>query len=102
MCRAHFALNRKIAFRTWRRVARSSHVSPPAPLIVEIRSGKRLVRLSVDLHGLQSTRGIKQEDNMSRFRMLDRLLDHDEGFREFFTFLTGGTSGHDHLNGTSG
>jgi Ca2+-binding RTX toxin-like protein len=39
---------------------------------------------------------------MSRFRMLDRLLDHDEGFREFFTFLTGGTSGHDHLNGTSG
>ncbi len=39
---------------------------------------------------------------MSRFRMLDRLLAHDDDFREFFVNLTGGTSGHDHLNGTSG
>jgi Ca2+-binding RTX toxin-like protein len=39
---------------------------------------------------------------MSRFRMLERLLAHDDDFREFFVGLTGGTSGHDHLNGTSG
>ena len=38
---------------------------------------------------------------MARFHMLDRLLAHDDDFREFFTAVTGGTSGHDHLNGTS-
>src|SRR5438093_925852 len=43
----------------------------------------------------------QQEDCMSRFRMLDRLLAHDDDFRDFFVGLTGGTSGHDHLNGTS-
>jgi Ca2+-binding RTX toxin-like protein len=37
---------------------------------------------------------------MARFHMLDRLLAHDDDFRDFFTALTGGTSGHDHLNGT--
>jgi Ca2+-binding RTX toxin-like protein len=38
---------------------------------------------------------------MSRFHMLDRMLAHDNHFREFMTAVTGGTSGHDHLNGTS-
>lgn len=39
---------------------------------------------------------------MSRFRMLERLLAHDDDFRDFFVSLTGGTSEHDHLNGTTG
>jgi len=39
---------------------------------------------------------------MSRYHMLDRVLSHDSNFRDFFVALTGGTSGHDHLNGTSG
>jgi hypothetical protein len=38
---------------------------------------------------------------MSRFDSLDRLLAHDDNFRELLTILTGDTSGHDHLNGTS-
>jgi hypothetical protein len=38
---------------------------------------------------------------MSRFQLLDRMLAHDDNFSEFFTTLTGGTSWHDHLNGTS-
>jgi RTX calcium-binding nonapeptide repeat (4 copies) len=38
---------------------------------------------------------------MSRFHMLDRMLAHDNHFRDFMTAVTGGTSGHDHLNGTS-
>jgi hypothetical protein len=38
---------------------------------------------------------------MSRFHMLDRMLAHDNHFREFMTAVTGGTSGHDHLNGTA-
>jgi Ca2+-binding RTX toxin-like protein len=39
---------------------------------------------------------------MARYDMLDRLLAHNNHFRDFFTALTGGTSGHDHLNGTTG
>lgn len=38
---------------------------------------------------------------MSRFHSLDRALAHDDNFREFFTNLTGGTSGLDLLNTTS-
>ncbi len=38
---------------------------------------------------------------MARFDMLDRLLSHDHQFRNLFVSMTGGTSGHDHLNGTA-
>jgi Ca2+-binding RTX toxin-like protein len=37
---------------------------------------------------------------MARFRMLDELLSHNRDFQDFFASMTGGTSGHDHLNGT--
>src|SRR5690348_3298398 len=37
---------------------------------------------------------------MPRFHMLEHLLSHDREFQDFFASLTGGTSGHDHLNGT--
>ncbi|WP_407159160.1 calcium-binding protein [Bradyrhizobium sp. STM 3557] len=37
---------------------------------------------------------------MPRFHMLDHLLSHNREFQDFFASLTGGTSGHDHLNGT--
>lgn len=37
---------------------------------------------------------------MARFRMLEELLSHNRDFQDFFASLTGGTSGHDHLNGT--
>jgi Ca2+-binding RTX toxin-like protein len=36
---------------------------------------------------------------MPRFHMLDHLLSHNREFQDFFVSLTGGTSGHDHLNG---
>src|SRR5712664_987266 len=36
---------------------------------------------------------------MPRFNMLERLL-HNSAFQDFFATMTGGTSGHDHLNGT--
>jgi hypothetical protein len=38
---------------------------------------------------------------MSRFDSLDRLLTHDDNFRELLTILSSDTSRHDHLNGTS-
>src|SRR5258708_4110948 len=37
---------------------------------------------------------------MARFNMMDRLL-HSSQFEDFFAAWTGGTSGHDHLNGTT-
>ena len=37
---------------------------------------------------------------MPRFNMLERLL-HDSHFEDFFAAMTGGSSGHDHLNGTT-
>jgi Ca2+-binding RTX toxin-like protein len=37
---------------------------------------------------------------MARFNMMDRLL-HDSRFEDFFASFTGGSSGHDHLNGTT-
>ena len=37
---------------------------------------------------------------MSRFHLLDRMLAHDDNFRDFFTTLTGGSASHDHLSGT--
>jgi Ca2+-binding RTX toxin-like protein len=37
---------------------------------------------------------------MARYGMLDRLLHSDQNFQDFFASMTGGTSGHDHLNGT--
>src|SRR5215468_160629 len=37
---------------------------------------------------------------MARFRTLEDLLLHNRDFQDFFASLTGGTSGHDHLNGT--
>ena len=37
---------------------------------------------------------------MPRFNMLERLL-HDSHFEDFFAMMTGGSSGHDHLNGTT-
>jgi hypothetical protein len=40
------------------------------------------------------------EDRMSRFHLLDRMLAHDDNFRDFFTTLTGGSSSHDPLSGT--
>jgi hypothetical protein len=40
---------------------------------------------------------------MPRFHNLASVLAHDHNFRHFATALSGGgTSGHDHLNGTSG
>jgi Ca2+-binding RTX toxin-like protein len=39
---------------------------------------------------------------MARFHMLDELLSHNTMFQDFFASLTGGTSGHDHLNGNDG
>ncbi|MCW5701055.1 MAG: calcium-binding protein [Bradyrhizobium sp.] len=38
---------------------------------------------------------------MARHSMLERLLRSDSGFADFLASLTGGTSGHDHLNGTA-
>ena len=38
---------------------------------------------------------------MPRFHMLDQLLTHNRGFQDFFASMTGGTAGHDHLNGTA-
>jgi Ca2+-binding RTX toxin-like protein len=38
---------------------------------------------------------------MARFHRFEELLSHDSQFQDFFASLTGGTSGHDHLNGTS-
>ena len=37
---------------------------------------------------------------MARYDMLDRLLHSNPHFQDFFASMTGGTSGHDHLNGT--
>ena len=37
---------------------------------------------------------------MARFRTLEDLLLHNRDFQDFFASLTGGSSGHDHLNGT--
>jgi Ca2+-binding RTX toxin-like protein len=37
---------------------------------------------------------------MARFHMLDQLLAHNSQFQNYFASLTGGTSGHDHLNGS--
>src|SRR5215475_4047220 len=37
---------------------------------------------------------------MARFRSLEDLLFHNRDFQDFFASLTGGSSGHDHLNGT--
>src|SRR6195256_4714912 len=37
---------------------------------------------------------------MARFNLMDMLL-HDSRFEDFFAQWTGGTSGHDHLNGTT-
>ena len=37
---------------------------------------------------------------MPRFNMLERLL-HDSHFEDFFAAMTGGSSGHDHLIGTT-
>jgi Ca2+-binding RTX toxin-like protein len=39
---------------------------------------------------------------MARFSLLEQLLRSDSGFADFLASLTGGTSGHDHLNGTAG
>ena len=39
---------------------------------------------------------------MPRFHNLANVLANDHHFRQFATALGGGTSGHDHLNGTSG
>ncbi|MGQ0685021.1 calcium-binding protein [Bradyrhizobium sp.] len=39
---------------------------------------------------------------MARYSMLERLLRSDSGFADFLASLTGGSAGHDHLNGTSG
>jgi hypothetical protein len=33
--------------------------------------------------------------------MFDQLLAHNRGFQNFFASMTGGTAGHDHLNGTA-
>lgn len=38
---------------------------------------------------------------MPRFHMFDQLLAHNRGFQNFFASMTGGTAGHDHLNGTT-
>ena len=37
---------------------------------------------------------------MARFRTLEDLLLHNRDFQDFFASLTGGSSGHDHMNGT--
>ena len=37
---------------------------------------------------------------MARFHTLEDLLFHNRDFQDFFASLTGGSSGHDHLNGT--
>jgi Ca2+-binding RTX toxin-like protein len=37
---------------------------------------------------------------MARFRQLEDLLLHNRNFQDFFASMTGGSSGHDHLNGT--
>jgi Ca2+-binding RTX toxin-like protein len=37
---------------------------------------------------------------MARFHRLEDLLLHNRDFQDFFASLTGGSSGHDHLNGT--
>src|SRR5262249_41570071 len=37
---------------------------------------------------------------MARFRTLEDLLAHNRDFQDFFASLTGGSAGHDHLNGT--
>src|SRR5882724_5717404 len=39
---------------------------------------------------------------MARFSLLEQLLRSDSGFADFLASLTGGSSGHDHLNGTTG
>lgn len=39
---------------------------------------------------------------MARYSMLERLLQSDSGFADFLASLTGGSAGHDHLNGTTG
>jgi Ca2+-binding RTX toxin-like protein len=38
--------------------------------------------------------------HMSSFDLLDHLLSHDSAFQDFFVSLTGGSSGHDHMNGS--
>ncbi len=38
---------------------------------------------------------------MARFSMLEQLLRSDSGFADFLASLTGGSAGHDHLNGTT-
>jgi Ca2+-binding RTX toxin-like protein len=37
---------------------------------------------------------------MPRFQTLQQLLHNDRDFQDFLAWFTGGTSGHDHLNGT--
>src|SRR3954470_9596588 len=37
---------------------------------------------------------------MARYDLLDRMLHSNPHFQDFFSAMTGGTSGHDHLNGT--
>src|SRR5215468_2622949 len=39
---------------------------------------------------------------MARFSLLEQLLQSDSRFADFLASLTGGTSGHDHMNGTAG
>ncbi|MBI5321311.1 calcium-binding protein [Bradyrhizobium sp.] len=39
---------------------------------------------------------------MARYSLLEQLLRSDSGFADFLASLTGGSSGHDHLNGTAG
>ena len=37
---------------------------------------------------------------MARFPTLEQLLHNNRDFQDFFAWLTGGSPGHDHLNGT--
>jgi Ca2+-binding RTX toxin-like protein len=38
---------------------------------------------------------------MARFSLLEQLLRSDSGFADFLASLTGGSAGHDHINGTT-
>src|SRR5262245_3122944 len=94
---------RKIAAHA--RNARHVRVLSPASSPVHLARGGSTPRLPpARTHAScrHKRRFIYGSIRMARFSMLELLLQSDSRCAEFFASLTGGSSGHDHLNGTAG